>query len=65
MSGFSIRNPYFIVVVCLIISVVGMFKHFLGASDYPPPISGHSPYIPNKSDTTPRSRSNIVVNLRP
>ncbi len=24
MSGFSIRNPYFIVVVCLIVSVVGI-----------------------------------------
>ena len=38
MSGFSIRNPYFIIVVCLIISVVGATSLVRMPVDLFPPI---------------------------
>src|SRR5512135_433258 len=38
MSGFSIRNPYFIVVICLVISVVGVTSLVRMPIDLFPPI---------------------------
>ena len=39
MSGFAIRNPYFIVVVCLIIAVVGIAMTVRMPVDMFPPIN--------------------------